>query len=33
MQEAEAMNETHHYHKVPDTLRRYVPEEYFGEKI
>jgi hypothetical protein len=33
MQEAEAMNETHYYHKVPDTLRRYLPEEYLGEKI
>jgi hypothetical protein len=33
MRAATAMNESHHYHEMPDTLSRYLPEEYFGEKI
>ena len=33
MRAATAMNESRHYHEMPDTLSRYLPEEYFGEKI
>jgi len=33
MRAATAMNESRHYHEMPDTLSRYLPEKYFGEKI
>ena len=32
MSVARALNESRHFHEI-DTLRRYAPEEYFGEKI